>query len=101
IVKFVDKLPGISISWRMDTMDYDDYAVDQIDSDDLTNAGESYLDSNSSSSSSSSASYSQASDVYITMNINYEVGLSAFDDNDLAIKMYEQIERVKELGLVS
>lgn len=106
VIRALNNIPFVDIGWRMKKQSYGDMSLKEISKTDLTNAGDSYIQGQGGSvgyggSSGAGASYSQARDIYLTMNINYQVGISAFDDNDLAVKMNEAIERAKRLGLTA
>ncbi len=103
ILKAIDKIPFVKMKYRMDKMDYDDVKMDKISMDDLRSKGEEYITNNGGSTgyeTTGGASYSQARDVYITINMDYQVGLSAFDDNDIAVKINNSLERAKSLGYI-
>jgi hypothetical protein len=103
IMKAIDKIPGVKAKYRMDKMDYSEMKMNKITQEDLQSKGEEYITNNGGStgySTTGSASYSQARDVYVTINMDYNVGLSAYDDNDIAIKINEGLERAKSLGYI-
>jgi hypothetical protein len=105
IIAAINAIPFVSVGGHMSYMNYSSYALGEISMDDLNNEGSSYIEGQGGSvgysTSGQGASYSQARDIYLTFNIDYQVGVSAFDDNDLAVKIYNQIERSKKLGLIA
>lgn len=103
IIHAINKLPGVNIKWRMAKMDYQELKMDKINEEDIRTAGEQVITDAGGDmgyDTTGGASYSAERDVYITFNIDYQVGISATDDQDLAIKINENLERAKSLGVI-
>lgn len=71
IIKLINKLPGVNIKWRMQTMDYDEMKLEKIDSSDLNSAGDRAGVGNN-YSGGTSASYAGQRDITNNFYINVE-----------------------------
>lgn len=108
INNFIATVVNALLGWlgvHMDKMSYEDMKLEKISMEDLNTAGAEYSGydlggggggGGSSGSSSSGASYAAKGDIYIT--VDYQVGISAFDDRDIALKIRDEIERAEAMG---
>ncbi len=107
VITALNFIPFVNIKWRMNKMNYGDYKLEKISEQDINQAGAEYsgyeLSGTSGESSTStggstgsSAAYSAKGDIIV--NVNYSVGISAFDDRDIALKIRDQIEDAEAMG---
>lgn len=93
VINAINKIPFVSVSWRMKKMDYDAQKLDKIDEDDLNTAGnEAY----GTSSSSGGASYSGVRDIIV--NIYYNNSYVNGDAREIALSIKDELELAGALG---
>lgn len=93
VIRALNKIPFVNISWRMETMSFDQMKLEKISEADLTAAGTEAIQQ---STTGASATYTGVRDV--TINIYFEHSFVNGDARAIALALRDEIRYAEKLG---